>query len=146
MGRICDAQVKDHPDSAVPPPSYEEAIASGPSTSTAGFQAPSSSTTAGFKPPSPHIPATASVSPPPPVYQPASASIDVNLHNNPASSFAELNAQLGEMRVSGNREIIYSHNNVRLYFIAPDGRVSATSEPDTLIIGRIEGTSNLFLG
>nr|CAD7405247.1 unnamed protein product [Timema poppensis] len=52
-------------------------------------------------------------------------------------TYEELGAALQHLKVETNAEtaqILYSHDNVRVYFISPDGSVTATSEPDTLKI------------
>lgn len=123
---------KPHPDAVEPPPSYEEAIAAErlPSTSSNNVDM--------------QIPGTSRQNQP---YVPPSAAYDAVLVNacnaeEPAPSYADLNNQLGDLKISTDKEILYSHDNVRLYFIAPDGRVSATLEPNTLIIGKIIGKSS----
>lgn len=133
-------QSKPHPDAVEPPPSYEEAMASEAAASVAG---PSRDVaTAGTskqqqqQQQQPYLPPSA-------VYD---ALLDQS-HNpeQPIPSYADLNNQLGDLKLQTvEKEIIYSHDNVRLYFIAPDGRVSAASEPNTLIIGKIKGKFNYF--
>lgn len=129
--RIDEVQAKPHPDAVEPPPSYEEAMAA--------EAAPVAGSSRDVQ-----IPGTSKQNQP---YVPLSAVYDALLdqsHNveKSAPSYAELNNQLGDLKLqTTEKEIIYSHDNVRLYFIAPDGRVSSSSEPNTLIIGKIKGES-----
>ncbi|KAK6635739.1 hypothetical protein RUM44_000993 [Polyplax serrata] len=64
-----------------------------------------------------------------------------NLHNK-MSDYSEVqnsdgNEQEGDVKLAKNEEILFHCDNVMLYFISPDGRVSSTSGPNVLIIARL---------
>lgn len=64
----------------------------------------------------------------------------------PLHTYSELGAALQDLKVdtgAQTAEILYEHDNVRLYFISSDGSVVSASEPQTLKIVRLEGTVNL---
>lgn len=58
-------------------------------------------------------------------------------------TYNDLATALQELSVDPNQkmheEIIYTHDNVRLYFISPSGEVLSTREPQTLTISLVEG-------
>lgn len=45
---------------------------------------------------------------------------------------------------AGDAEVIFAYDNVRLYFISPDGSVSSSSEPERMIIVHFSGMLNLY--
>jgi hypothetical protein len=61
---------------------------------------------------------------------------------SPTSPYASVSNALNQIRLDkmiADADILYKQENVRVYFIAPDGNVSSLSEPLPLIIARIQG-------
>lgn len=57
-------------------------------------------------------------------------------------TYHDLSIALRELKVetgAETAELIYIQENVQIYFISPDGTVSALSEPETLQIVQLEG-------
>lgn len=59
-------------------------------------------------------------------------------------TYSELAAALNDMQVQQTNsevdaKVIYVHDDVRLYFISPDGSVTQTSEAETLTIALLSG-------
>lgn len=75
--------------------------------------------------------------PPPPTYEEAMASSSTRpqTYNELANALNNIEAT----SYSKNAEIIYTHDNVKMYYIAPDGNVLSTSEPQTLNILLVDG-------
>lgn len=79
--------------------------------------------------------------PAPPTYDEA---VGVDAANKP-QTYVELAAELENIKVGSldnlidRADIIYSLENVRLYYIAPSGDVTALSEGHTLRIALVEG-------
>lgn len=117
--RIADTQVTRPKDLMMEaPPSYEEAIASSPSLSPSWTPSltPGSSHQA-----FPH----SSFSP-----------------STPPLTYSELGEALRNLKVetcTQSAQVIFTFNNVRIYFISPNGHVSAPSEPNQLRILQLEG-------
>jgi hypothetical protein len=62
-------------------------------------------------------------------------------------TYHDLGVALQEMKVETGAEtaqLIYVQENVRIYFISPDGSVSTPSEPETLQIVHLEGIHFIF--
>lgn len=75
---------------------------------------------------------------PPPSYDEAMS----NASNAVPKTYGELASALQAMKIEESNNpstVIYSHDNVKLYFILPDGTVVSTTENLTLIIGIVEG-------
>lgn len=51
-------------------------------------------------------------------------------------TYTELAAALNQLKIEppNDQELIYTHDNVRLYFISPNGEVTSTKQPQTLCI------------
>jgi hypothetical protein len=69
---------------------------------------------------------------------------------SPTSPYASVSNALNQIRLDkmiADADILYKQDNVRVYFIAPDGNVSSLSNPLPLIIAQIQGnTFNAFPG
>lgn len=77
---------------------------------------------------------------PPPSYDEAMASSSSS-ETHP-KTYQDLAVALSNLHIespNSNAEVIYTHNNVKLYFISPDGVVLSTSQPETLNIALIDG-------
>ncbi|KAJ4446909.1 hypothetical protein ANN_13610 [Periplaneta americana] len=77
----------------------------------------------------------------PPTYEEAMSSPN----SGPLLTYHDLGVALQNLKVetgAQNAEIIYTQENVRMYFISPDGSVSAPSEPQVLQIAQLEDESN----
>jgi hypothetical protein len=62
-------------------------------------------------------------------------------------TYYDLGVALQELKVetgAETAELLYVQENVRIYFISPDGTVSAPSEPETLQIIQLEGVQFIF--
>lgn len=121
--RIAESQVQSLPDFQLePPPSYEEAISSpsySPLHSPLGACSLSSISSSG-----PSHAYSRSLSP---TSQPL--------------TYCELGEALRNLKVetgAQSAQVIYSFDNVRLYFISPSGTVSAPSQPNQLRILQLE--------
>jgi hypothetical protein len=99
--------------------------------------------------------ADAQVTPDPPLVSPPSyeeAMACPRSHTDGASSqslmtYHDLGLALQELKVETGAEtvhLIYIQENVRIYFISPDGTVSTPSEPKTLQIAQLEGMLLIF--
>lgn len=82
--------------------------------------------------------ATAPLASAPPSYEEATQSSLGSM----LSPYAHLNNALNELKVetgatSGN--VLYVQENVRMYFISPDGQVGSLSDPTALTIAQIQG-------
>lgn len=83
--------------------------------------------------------------PPPPSYEEAMAGVrspGAKASSRPLLTYYDLGVALQELKVETGAEIaelLYVQENVRIYFISPDGTVSATLEPETLQIVQLEG-------
>lgn len=78
---------------------------------------------------------------PPPTYEEA-----ISRSNSVSSyiprTYTDLANALNDLQIESTNtpaEIIYSHDDVSLYFISPDGTVTQTSEPQTLNIAVVPG-------
>lgn len=74
----------------------------------------------------------------PPTYEEAMSSSEEEIPR----TYKDLATALQELSVDPNQrmheEVIYTHDNVRLYFISPNGEVLSTREPQTLIISSVQ--------
>lgn len=75
----------------------------------------------------------------PPTYEEAIAS-----GSKLPKTYSELAAALSDMKVQQTNsevdtKVIYVHDDVRLYFISPDGSVTQTLEAETLTIALLSG-------
>lgn len=82
---------------------------------------------------------------PPPSYDEAVASTSSTPSEGVPRTYVELAAELENLQMDtksgvANTTVLYRHDNVRLYIIAPGGQVLSTSETETLTIALIEGT------
>lgn len=77
----------------------------------------------------------------PPSYEEAIASASSDEERS--MTYGELATALQDMSISTNQsiseQIIYTHDNVRLYFISPNGEVLSTQLPETLRISLVQG-------
>lgn len=74
--------------------------------------------------------------PPPPSYEEAIAT------QVPPRTYNELAVALNNIESANydrNAEILYTHDNVQMYYISPDGNVLSSSAPQTLNIFLVEG-------
>lgn len=82
----------------------------------------------------------------PPSYEEAIASASSDEERS--MTYRELATALQDMSISTNQrmseEIIYTHDNVRLYFISPNGEVLSTQLPETLRISLVQGKFEQF--
>lgn len=53
------------------------------------------------------------------------------------------NLQLETKSTMARTTVLYTHDNVKLYMISPEGQVVSTSEPETLTIAVVEGKKRL---
>ncbi|RZF32840.1 hypothetical protein LSTR_LSTR009391, partial [Laodelphax striatellus] len=149
LGRIADIQVRQPPDpNMLPPPSYDEAMSlspslpnvppttpvpylngagGGPPSFSAGGAsggAPSEEGASGWAPPSEG--GTSGWAPP------------------SIMTYQQLGDALNNLKVETamqSAQVIYTHDNVQLYFISHDGVVSSSSEPSVLRILQLEGSA-----
>jgi hypothetical protein len=87
---------------------------------------------------------------PPPSYEEAMAcprSPSAGGSSQPLLTYYDLGVALQELKVetgAETAELLYRQENIRIYFISPDGTVSALSEPETLQIVQLEGMQFIF--
>jgi hypothetical protein len=90
------------------------------------------------------------VAPPPPSYEEAMACVrppGTEASSCPLLTYYDLGVALQDLKVETGAEtaqLLYVQENVRIYFISPDGTVSAPSEPETLRIVQLEGVQFIF--
>jgi hypothetical protein len=88
--------------------------------------------------------------PPPPSYEEAMADVrspGAEASSRPLLTYYDLGVALQELKVetgAETAELLYIQENVRIYFISPDGTVSAPLEPETLQIVQLEGKQFIF--
>lgn len=86
----------------------------------------------------------------PPSYEEAMAcprSPIAGASSQPLLTYYDLGVALQDLKVetgAETAELVYIQENVRIYFISPDGTVSAPSEPETLRIVQLEGMQFIF--
>lgn len=83
----------------------------------------------------------------PPSYEEAIASASSD--EEVPMTYRELATALQDLSISTDQsmseELIYIHDNVRLYFISPNGEVLSTQLPETLRIALVQGKLKWFL-
>ncbi|XP_057661620.1 protein spartin [Diorhabda carinulata] len=76
----------------------------------------------------------------PPSYDEAMSSSE----SESPKTYKDLATALQELSVDPNQklqeEVVYTHENVRVYFISPNGEVLSTQQPETLTISLVQGT------
>ena len=88
--------------------------------------------------------------PPPPSYEEAMAGVrspGAEASSRRLLTYYDLGVALQELKVetgAETAELLYVQENVRIYFISPDGTVSAHLEPETLQIVQLEGKQFIF--
>lgn len=134
--RIDTIKKQPEPTSTDFPPSYEEAV------TEAGLMAkPDGKSNNGnnFHLPGTHKTEVPYISPSM-VHDPLLlANLQIKEAENHNAQNSGLSQQMNDMMIGKREEILFHCNNVLLHFIAPDGRVSSTSETNTLVIARLYG-------
>ncbi|XP_066999747.1 protein spartin [Anabrus simplex] len=78
---------------------------------------------------------------PPPTYEEATSGSHTSISPSSLQTYSDLGAALQNLKINTGAQsatILFAHDNVRVYFISPDGNVLSTSEPDTLYIVQLE--------
>ncbi|XP_075234427.1 spartin isoform X1 [Lycorma delicatula] len=137
LSRIAAVQVTlpQQPDPYLaPPPTYEEAMSAPSSLSPTSPTPPSLVTPSTSAAAASSSKATSNSGP--------KSSVHNTIPNSGPMTYSQLGEALNNLKVETNSQsaqVLYTYENVKIYFIQPDGNVTAPSEPSTLRVLELEG-------